>query len=121
MDQNELISNPTDTPRRIDVDLMSILRRYVNDRVLKNFHVISTYLVNVTSLMGKSMSFPCAFFDVISMVEKSTLFSQTFFGVIPLVEKSTLFPLTFFNVILMVEKSTLFKRNFSTKFRWAKI
>ena len=82
---------PTGTPRRIHVDSTWILRRYVQDQILTNFHVISAY-----------------FFDVISLVEESTWFPRTFFDVISMVEKPTLFPRTFFDVILMVEKSTLF-------------
>ena len=54
----------TDTPRRINVDLMSILRRYVEKKTSISFHVISTY-----------------FFDAISMGEKSTSFRRTFFNV----------------------------------------
>ena len=73
--------NPKGTLRQIYVGSTSILRRYVEDQISRNFHVISTY-----------------FFDVISMVEKSTLFPRTFIGVILLVEKSTLFPGTFFDV-----------------------
>ena len=84
-------NSPTGTPRRIHVDSTWILRRYVQDQILTNFHVIFAY-----------------FFDVISLVEKSTWFPRTFFDVISMVEKSTLFPRTFFDVISMVEKSTLF-------------
>ena len=120
---------PTGTPRRIDINSTSILRRYVKDEVSTNFHVISTYFFDVISLVEKSTSvprtffnvisliaistfFPSTFFDVNSMLEKFTLFPGTFFNVISLVEKSTLFPLTFFDVILMVEKFTLFARTF---------
>ena len=55
-------SFPTGTPRRIHVDSMWVLRRYVEDQISTNFHLISEY-----------------FFDVISIVEKSTLFPHTFF------------------------------------------
>ena len=51
-------SFPTGTPRRIHVDSTWLLRRYVEDQISANFHVISTY-----------------FFDLISMVEKSTFHS----------------------------------------------
>ena len=34
---------PTGTPRRIHIDSTSILRQYVKDQILTNFHVISTY------------------------------------------------------------------------------
>ena len=94
---------PTGTPRQIDVDSTWILRRYVEDQISTNFHVVSTYFFDVISLVEKSTSFPRTFFDVISMVEKSTLFPRTFFDVISFVEISTVFLLTFFDVILMVE------------------
>ena len=90
-----------------------ILRRYVQDQISTNFHVISTNFFEVISLIEKSTSFPRTFVDVISMVEKSTLSPRTFFDVISIVEKSTLFPRTFSNVTSMVEKSTLFPRTFS--------
>ena len=50
-------SNPTRTPRRIDVDSTWILHGYVEDQISTNFHVVSTY-----------------FFDVISLIEISTYF-----------------------------------------------
>ena len=68
-----------------------ILRRYVEEQISTNFHVISAY-----------------FFDVISMVEKSTWFPRTFFDVISMVEICTLFLLTFFDVILMGKNSKSF-------------
>ena len=100
--------NPTGTPRRIHVNSTRILRRYVEDQISTNFHVISTYFFDVISMVEKSTWFPCTFFDVILLVEKFTWFPCTFFDVISLVEKSTLFPRTFFDVISMVEKPTLF-------------
>ena len=103
---------PTGTLRRIDIDLTWILHRYVEDQISMNFHVISTYLFDLISLIEKSASFPRTFFDVISMVENSTLFPRTFFDVTSIVEKSALFLRTFFNVISMVENSTLFPRTF---------
>ena len=96
----------------VDVDSTWILHRYVEDQISTNFHVISTYFFDLTSLIEKFTSLPRTFFDIISLVEKTTLFPHTFFGVISLVEKSSLFTLTFFDVILMVEKSTLFTRIF---------
>ena len=99
---------PTGTPRRIHVDSTWILRRYVEDQISTNFHVISAYFFDVILMVEKSTSFPRTFFDVISLVEKSKLFPRIFFDVISMVEKSTLFPRTFFDVISMVEKSTLF-------------
>ena len=63
-------------------DWSSILRRYVKDQISTNFHVISTYFFDVTSLVKKSTLFPRTFFHVISIVEKSTLFVRTFFDVI---------------------------------------
>ena len=104
---------PTGTPRRIDVDSMWILRRYVEDHISTNFHVVFTYFFDVISLIEKSSSFPRTFVDVISMVEKSTSFPHTFFDVISMVEKSTSFPRTFFDVISMVENSTSLPRTFS--------
>ena len=89
----------TGTPRRIDVDSTWILRRYVEDQISTNFHVVSTY-----------------FFDVISLIEKSTSFSGTFFDVISMVKKSMLFPRTFFDVILIHVVSTyIFRCNFDSR------
>ena len=76
----------TGAPRQIHVDSTSISRRYVEDQISTNFHVISTYFFHVITMIEKSMSFPYTFFDVISMVEKSTLFPRTFFDVISMVE-----------------------------------
>ena len=105
-------SNPTRTPRRIDVDSTWILRGHVEDQISTNLHIVSTYFFDVISLIEISTQFPRTFFDVISMVEESTQFSRTFFNVISMVEKSLLFPRTFSDVILMVEKSTLFPPTF---------
>ena len=107
----------------------SILRRYAEDQISTNFHVISTYFCRCNFDGRKSTLFPRTFFDVILMAKKSTLFPRTFFGVTSLVKKSTMFPrtcfhvislveistvflLTFFDVILMVEKSTLLASTF---------
>ena len=103
---------PMGTPRRIDVDSTWILRRYVEDQVLTNFHVISAYFFDVILMVEKSTSFLHTFFDVTSLVEKSTLFPRTFCDVISMVEKSMLFPNTFMGVISLVEDSTLFPRTF---------
>ena len=92
-----------DSQRAHHVESTWILRRYVEDQISANFHVVSTYFFDVISLVEKSTSFPRNFFDVISMVEKSTSFPRTFFDVISMVEISTVFLLTFFDVILMVE------------------
>ena len=105
-------SFPTGTPRRIHVDSTWLLRRYVEDQISANFHVLSTYFFDVISMVEKSTFFPRTLFAVISMVEKSTLFPRTFIGVILLVENSTLFSRTFFDVVSMTEKSTLFPRTF---------
>ena len=107
---------PTGTPHRIHVDSTWILRRYVEDQISTNFHVISAYFFDVISMVEKSTWFPRTFFDVISLVEKSTWFPRTFFNVISMVEKSALFPCTFFDVISMVEKYTLFPRTFPRTF-----
>ena len=114
MNRKLLRNNPMGTPHRFDVDLTLILRRYVEDQMSTNFHVISTFFFDVISLIEKSTSFSRTFFDVISMVEISAFFPRTFFDIISMFEKSTLFPRTFFNVISLVEKSTLFPLTFST-------
>ena len=88
------------TQRQTHVDSTWILRRYVEDQISTNFHVISAYFLDVISLVEKSTLFPRTFFDVISMVEKSTFFPRILFDVICLVEICTLFLLTFFDVIL---------------------
>ena len=107
-----IITFPTGTPCQIHVDSTWILRRYVEEQISANFHVISVYFFDVVSMVGKSTLFPSTFFDVISLVEKSMLFPCTFFEVILLVEKSTLFPRIFFDVISMVEIYTLFLLTF---------
>ena len=40
-------ANPTGTPRRIDVDSTTILRRYVKNKMLANFQAISTCFLDV--------------------------------------------------------------------------
>ena len=99
---------PMGTPRRIHVDSTWLLRRYVEDQISTNFHVISAYFFDVISMVEKSTWFPRTFFDVISLVEKSTWFPRTFFDVISMVEICTLFLLTFFDVILMGKDLTSF-------------
>ena len=69
---------PTGTLRRIHVDSTWILRRYVEDQISMNFHVISAYFFDVTSMVEKSTWFPRTFFEVISMVKKSTWFPRIF-------------------------------------------
>ena len=88
-------SYPTDIPRRIDVDSMSILHRYVEKKILMNFNailtyfvqgnfdeqkidVVLTYLCNVILMSEILASFRCTFFDLISKEEKSKLFRCTF-------------------------------------------
>ena len=102
---------PMGTPCRIHVD-SSWTRRYVEDQIQTNFHVISSYFFDVIWLVQKSTLFPRTFFGVISMVKKSTLFPRTFICVILMVEKSTLFPRTFFDVICLVEISRFFVLTF---------
>ena len=80
-----------DIARRIDVDSMSILRRYVEKKILTNLHVASTY-----------------FFDVISTSEKSKSFQRTLFDVLLMINRSILFQCSFFDEILMGEQSTYF-------------
>ena len=72
---------PTGTPRRIHLNSMWILRRYVKHQFSTGFHVIPTYFFDVISLIKKSTSFPRTFYDVISMVQKLTLFPRVFFDV----------------------------------------
>ena len=48
---------------------MHFFRRSLNDQKI---HIVSTYLLDVISMVEKSTLFPRTFFDVISMVEKST-------------------------------------------------
>ena len=93
LQDNELI--PTGTPRRIHVDSTWILRRYVEEQISTNFHVISTYFFDVISMVEKSTWFPRTFFDIISLFEKFTWFSRTFFDVISMVKKSTWFHVLF--------------------------
>ena len=81
--------------RALHVDSTWILCRYVEDQISMNFHVISTYV-----------------FDIISMVEKSTLFPLTFFDVISMVEKSTLLPGAFFRCKIHCVSTYFFWRNF---------
>ena len=100
------------TPRQIDVHSTLILRRYFEDQISTNFHIISTYFFRCNFAVEKSTLFSRTFFDVISLVKISTFFPRTFFDVISLVEKSILFPLTSTYVILMVEKFTLFASTF---------
>ena len=127
--QNVAVSHNV-TPRQIDFNSASILRRYVDTSIpiSVNFCVISRYYFDVILRIEKSTSFLRTFFDVISLVEKSTLLPRSFFDVILMVEKSALFPRTFlgvifagkkihfsrifYDVILMVEKSILFQRIF---------
>ena len=96
----------TDTPRRMDVDLMSILRRYVKKKISINFHVILTYFFDAISMGEKSTSFRRTFFNVTLISEKSTSFQRTFFDVISMSEKSISFRRTLFGVTSMSEIST---------------
>ena len=90
------------------MDSTWILRRYVEDQISTNFHVISAYFFDVILIVEKSTWFPRTFFDVISLVEKFTWFSHTLFDVISMVEICTLFLLTFFDVNLMGKDLTSF-------------
>ena len=68
-----------ESQRAQNVESTPILRRYVEDQISTNFHVISTYFFEVISLIEISTFFPPTFFDLISMVEKCTLFPRTSF------------------------------------------
>ena len=110
--------NPTGTPRRIDVNSTWILRRYVEDQIWTNLHVVFTYFFDVVSLIEKPTSCPRTFVDVILMVEKSTLFSRTIFDVISFAKLSTVFLITFFDVILLSNNPLCLQVLFLTKFWW---
>lgn len=43
--------------RRINVDSMTVLRRYVESKIAINFHDVTTYFCNVISIGKKSTSF----------------------------------------------------------------
>ena len=90
---------------------MSILRRYVERKLSRNFHVILTYFFDVISISEKLTSFRLTFIDVISMGQKSSLFLRTLFNIISMGKKSTWFRRTYFDVISMDEKLASFWRN----------
>ena len=90
---------------------MSILRRYVERKLSRNFHVILTYFFDVISISEKLTSFRLTFIDVISMGQKSSLFLRTLFNIISMGKKSTWFRRTYFDVISMDEKLASFRRN----------
>ena len=119
----------SNTQRAHHVDLTRILRRYVEDQISTNFHIVSIVLFQCNFTDQKIQVVSTYFFNVILMVEKSTSFPRTFFrcnfdggkihvistyffDVILLIEKSASFPRTFFDVISMVEKSKSFPRTF---------
>ena len=122
---------PTGTPRRNDVvylvfdvwtlyrridDITSIHGRPNFDEFSRHFdvliwcnftdrkiHVISTYFLNVISMVEKSKLLPRTFFDLISLVEKFLLFSLTFFDVVLMVKKSTCFQVLFLTKLWLAE------------------
>ena len=106
----QLQNHPVGTSRRINVDSLSILRQYIKDEILTNFHFISTYFFasqiffDVALLVKKSTLLPRTLFDVISMVEQSTLFPRTFCNMISMVKKPMLFQPSFFGVISLIKK-----------------
>ena len=69
---------PKNTTRRIDVDSMSILRRYIERKISTNLHVILTYLFDVISMGKKLTSLRLTFFDVIAMGENPRQFHVLF-------------------------------------------
>ena len=93
----------TGGPRQIDVDLMSILCRYVEKKILINFRVTWTYFFDVIS-MGKYL----LYFDVFSLMWFPWAKNRHRFGVTSMSEISTLFRCTFLDLISMDDKSTLF-------------
>ena len=119
--------------RWINVDSMSILRRYVEkniDEFSRRFDVfflfnfdrqkilaVSTYFFDVLLMGKKSPPFRRTLFDIISMSEKSTLFRCIFFNVISMGKKSTSFLCTFFKIILIDERSRSFQCT-SMQFWW---
>ena len=56
-----LTSNPTGTTRRIDIDSMSILLRYIKKKMSTNFHVVSTYFFGLISMNENSHRFVVLF------------------------------------------------------------
>ena len=101
--------SPRGTTRKIDVNSMSILCQYVENKISTSFHVVFTYFFDEI-LMGKiSTSFLQTFVEVISMSWKSSSFWRTWFNVNSMCEKLTSFRRTLFNLILMGEISTSFR------------
>ena len=76
------ISNdtPADTSHRINVDLMSILRRHIEKKISMNFHVISTYILRCnfdgTKIDVISMYFVWRNFDEQNIDVGAMYFSQ---------------------------------------------
>ena len=83
---------PTGASPQIDVDSTRYFVDTSKEKLNKfpcRYHVISTFLFNVISLVKKSALFPCTFSGVILLVEKFTLFAYIFFGEISMAKNST--------------------------------
>ena len=114
------IINPTDTPRQIDTDSMAILCQYIKQKISTNFHVISTYFLNIILMDQKLTSFWRNFdewkIDVALMYflrrnidgQKIDIVSKCFVWSNFDEQKSTSFQRTLFDVILMSKKSMSF-------------
>ena len=100
--------NPRDTPRRINVHLMTIIRWYVEE---KNRQIYTSFR-HIFSMSEKLTSFWHNLFDVITMTKKSTSFRHNFFDVISMGEKSTSIWHALFDTILMIKKSMPLRRTF---------
>ena len=127
--------NPKGTLFQIHVDSTSILGRYVEQQISTNILVISTYFLDVISLIEKSTSFPRTFFDLIFADPKILVVSTYFFWCNFDDQKINVVSTSFYwcnfagrktqfsaiDVISMAEKSTLFPRTFFDVFFFVKI
>ena len=67
------------TPRRIDVDLMSILHRYVEKKTWINFHVISTFNFDVCNFYGQIIDVVSTYFLWCNFNERKIKVVSTYF------------------------------------------
>ena len=117
--------NPTGTPHRMDIDLMSILHRYIEKKISTKFYVISTYYFRY-KFDGQKIDIALTFFylftylfinlffdELYSMLyirrTINKIFWRTFLNIISTGKKSKPFRCTFFDLISMDKKSTLFR------------
>ena len=66
-----------DTTREIDVNSISILCQYAENKILTGFHVVFTYFFDEILMGEKSTSFLQTFVEVILMSWKSSSFRRT--------------------------------------------